>query len=56
MPVLIYNCRYPDEFESTRIIGKRQFKMALDLFNKASEQLRGKVDNRQVYVDFHSLM
>ncbi|KAF3610556.1 hypothetical protein DY000_02044655 [Brassica cretica] len=38
---------YPDEFESTRIIGKRQFKMALDLFNKASEQLRGKVDNRQ---------
>ncbi|CAN7039496.1 unnamed protein product [Brassica oleracea var. botrytis] len=42
---------YPDEFESTRIIGKRQFKMALDLFNKASEQLRGKVDNRQMNLE-----
>ncbi|KAJ4915273.1 Neutral/alkaline non-lysosomal ceramidase [Raphanus sativus] len=46
---------YPDEFESTRIIGERQFKMALDLFNEASEQLRGKVDYRQVYVDFSQL-
>ncbi|CAH8385456.1 unnamed protein product [Eruca vesicaria subsp. sativa] len=46
---------YPDEFESTRIIGERQFKKALDLFNKASEQLRGKVDYRQVYVDFSQL-
>ncbi|CAF1924077.1 unnamed protein product [Brassica napus] len=42
---------YPDEFESTRIIGERQFKMALDLFSKASEQLRGKVDNRQMNLE-----
>lgn len=47
--------RYPDEFESTRVIGERQFKKALDLFNKASEQLQGKVDYRQVYVDFSQL-
>ncbi|KAL0697406.1 hypothetical protein Bca4012_053528 [Brassica carinata] len=46
---------YPDEFESTCIIGERQFKKALDLFNKASEQLQGKVDYRQVYVDFSQL-
>ncbi|CAD5312001.1 Neutral ceramidase 1 [Arabidopsis thaliana] len=46
---------YPDEFESTRIIGERQFKMALELFNKASEQLQGKVDYRHVYVDFSQL-
>lgn len=29
--------------------------MALDLFNKASEQLKGKVDYRHVYVDFSQL-
>ncbi|XP_010033046.2 neutral ceramidase 1 isoform X2 [Eucalyptus grandis] len=46
---------YPDEFESTRIIGERQFEKALDLFNKASEQLRGKVDSRHVYLDFSNL-
>ncbi|XP_022563463.2 neutral ceramidase 1 isoform X1 [Brassica napus] len=46
---------YPDEFESTRVIGERQFKKALDLFNKASEELQGKVDYRQVYVDFSQL-
>ncbi|KAL0865319.1 hypothetical protein Bca101_044437 [Brassica carinata] len=46
---------YPDEFESTRIIGERQFKMALNIFNKASAKLRGKVDYHQVYVDFSQL-
>ncbi|KAF3494398.1 hypothetical protein DY000_02052035 [Brassica cretica] len=46
---------YPDEFESTRVIGERQFKKALDLFNKASEELQGKVDYLQVYVDFSQL-
>lgn len=46
---------YPDEFESTRIIGERQFKKAVDLFNKASEQLKGKVDYRHVYLDFSKL-
>ncbi|XP_058109308.1 neutral ceramidase 2-like [Magnolia sinica] len=46
---------YPDEFESTRIIGDRQFKKAVDLFNKATEQLKGKVDYRHSYLDFTNL-
>lgn len=46
---------YPDEFESTRIIGDRQFKKAVDLFNKASEQLKGKIDYRHTYIDFSKL-
>ncbi|XP_059626545.1 neutral ceramidase 1-like isoform X2 [Cornus florida] len=46
---------YPDEFESTRIIGDRQFKKAVDLFNGATEQLKGKVDSRHTYLDFSKL-
>ncbi|KAL5709273.1 ceramidase [Ranunculus cassubicifolius] len=46
---------YPDEFESTRIIGERQFRAAVDLFNKASEKLNGKVDSRHTYIDFSKL-
>ncbi|CAI9776479.1 unnamed protein product [Fraxinus pennsylvanica] len=46
---------YPDEFESTRVIGDRQFKKAVELFNNASEQLEGKVDYRHTYVDFSNL-
>ncbi|KAF6160957.1 hypothetical protein GIB67_007598 [Kingdonia uniflora] len=46
---------YPDEFESTRIIGDRQFRKAVDLFNKASEKLEGKVDYRHSYLDFSKL-
>ena len=46
---------YPDEFESTRIIGEKQFRKAVDLFSKASEQLTGKVDFRHSYVDFSHL-
>ncbi|XVE79470.1 hypothetical protein DITRI_Ditri14bG0061500 [Diplodiscus trichospermus] len=46
---------YPDEFESTRIIGERQLKKSVDLFNKASEQLKGKVDYRHTYIDFSQL-
>ncbi|XP_030927499.1 neutral ceramidase 2 isoform X2 [Quercus lobata] len=46
---------YPDEFESTRIIGERQFKKAVELFDKASEQLKGKVDDRHAYLNFSSL-
>ncbi|KAK8596258.1 hypothetical protein V6N12_064757 [Hibiscus sabdariffa] len=46
---------YPNEFESTRIIGERQFNKAVDLFNKASEQLKGKVDYRHTYLDFSQL-
>ncbi|CAI9778730.1 unnamed protein product [Fraxinus pennsylvanica] len=39
---------YPDEFESTRIIGDRQFKKAVELFNKASEKLNGKGGGTEV--------
>lgn len=46
---------YPDEFESTRIIGERQFSKAVDLFNAASEQIKGKIDYRHAYVDFSNL-
>ncbi|KAE8666717.1 Neutral ceramidase [Hibiscus syriacus] len=46
---------YPDEFESTRIIGERQFRKAVDLFEKASKQLKGKVDYRHTYLDFSQL-
>lgn len=47
--------RYPDEFESTRIIGERQFKNAVELFDKATEQVKGKIDFRHTYVDFSNL-
>lgn len=47
--------RYPDEFESTRIIGERQYKKAVELFNAASEKLNGKIDYRHTYVDFSEL-
>ena len=46
---------YPDEFESTRIIGERQFKKAVELFNGASEQIKGKVDFRHAFIDFSQL-
>lgn len=46
---------YPDEFESTRIIGNRQFQKAVDLFNSASEEIRGKIDYRHTYLDFSKL-
>lgn len=46
---------YPDEFESTSIIGNRQFVKAVDLFNKATEQLTGKVNYRHAYIDFSKL-
>lgn len=46
---------YPDEFESTRIIGDRQFRKALDLLTTASEQLKGKVDYRHTYLNLSKL-
>ncbi|CAA7052195.1 unnamed protein product [Microthlaspi erraticum] len=46
---------YPDEFESTRIIGEKQYKMAVGLFNKATEKLVGKVGYQHAYVDFSNL-
>ncbi|RLM92607.1 hypothetical protein C2845_PM08G19420 [Panicum miliaceum] len=47
--------KYPDEFESTRIIGNRQFLKAVNLFNSASEEIQGKVDYRRTYLDFSQL-
>nr|XP_043621762.1 neutral ceramidase 1-like [Erigeron canadensis] len=46
---------YPDEFESTRIIGERQFKKASELFNSAAEKVNGKIDFRHTYLDFSQL-
>lgn len=46
---------YPDEFESTRIIGEKQFKMAVELFNKATEKLQGKIGYQHAYLDFSNL-
>nr|XP_043607298.1 neutral ceramidase 2-like [Erigeron canadensis] len=46
---------YPDEFESTRLIGERQFKKAVELFQRASEQLDNKVRYRHTYIDFSNL-
>ncbi|XP_027940381.1 neutral ceramidase 1-like isoform X1 [Vigna unguiculata] len=46
---------YPDEFESTRIIGERQFRKAVELFNGASEQIKGKVDFRHAFIDLSQL-
>ncbi|KAL5557771.1 hypothetical protein UlMin_033982 [Ulmus minor] len=43
---------YPDEVLSTKIIGERQFRRAVDLFKSAKEQLTGKIDYRHVYLNF----
>ncbi|KAG4969890.1 hypothetical protein JHK82_035585 [Glycine max] len=44
--------RYPDEILSTKIIGERQFKTAVKLFESTSEELSGKIDYRHVYLNF----
>ncbi|PKU84326.1 neutral ceramidase 2 [Dendrobium catenatum] len=46
---------YPDEFESTRIIGDRQYKKAVDLFTAASEQISGKIDYHHTYLNLSNL-
>ncbi|KAA3464855.1 neutral ceramidase [Gossypium australe] len=46
---------YPDEFKSTEIIGKKQFKKAVELFDKATEELKGKVGYQHAYIDFSNL-
>ncbi|XP_021897287.1 neutral ceramidase 2 [Carica papaya] len=46
---------YPDEFESTRIIGERQFRKAVELFNKATEKLKGNIGYQHAYVDFSNV-
>ncbi|XP_004501980.1 neutral ceramidase 2-like [Cicer arietinum] len=43
---------YPNEILSTKIIGERQFKSAVELFGSASEELTGKIDYRHVYLNF----
>lgn len=47
--------RYPDEILSTKIIGERQFRTAVDLFESASEELTGKIDYRHVYLNFTNI-
>ncbi|KAA8537441.1 hypothetical protein F0562_026872 [Nyssa sinensis] len=46
---------YPDEILSTKIIGERQFKTAVDLFTSAKEQLTGKIDYLHIYLNFTNL-
>ncbi|KAH7651492.1 Ceramidase protein [Dioscorea alata] len=46
---------YPDEFESTRIIGEKQYNKAVDLFNTATEEVEGKVDYRHTYINMSSI-
>lgn len=47
--------RYPDEFESTLIIGDRQYKKAVDLFTTASEKISGKIHYQHTFLDFSKL-
>lgn len=47
--------RYPDEILSTKIIGERQFRKAVDLFTSAKEELTGKIDYRHVYLNFTNI-
>lgn len=44
-----------DEFETTRIIGERQYVIARELFEQATEKLTGPVGSRQAFVDFSSI-
>lgn len=44
--------RYPDEILSTKIIGERQFKSAVELFQSASEEVKGKIEYFHVYLNF----
>ncbi|XP_017406801.1 neutral ceramidase 2 [Vigna angularis] len=43
---------YPDEILSTKIIGERQFKSAVELFQSASEEVKGKIEYFHVYLNF----
>ncbi|KAL2629939.1 hypothetical protein R1flu_014625 [Riccia fluitans] len=48
---------YPDDhFASTKIIAERQFKRAADLFESAKEQVVGKIQYKQTYVDFSNVV
>lgn len=45
-----------DEFDSTRIIGKRQYEKAAELLDAATEPLAGPIDYRQTFVNFSNLV
>lgn len=47
---------YPDEFDSTRIIGDMQFNKAVELLNTAAEQIKGKVQFHHAYIDFSNIV
>lgn len=44
-----------DEFETTRIIGERQYVIARELFDQAADRLSGPLDSRHAFVDFSSV-
>ncbi len=44
-----------DEFETTRIIGERQYIIAQELFELATDRLSGPVEVRQAFIDFSSV-
>ncbi|GKV47450.1 hypothetical protein SLEP1_g54352 [Rubroshorea leprosula] len=43
--------RYPNEVLSTKIIGERQFQKTVEPFSSATNQLTGRIDYRQVYLN-----
>ncbi|XP_073276232.1 neutral ceramidase 2-like [Primulina huaijiensis] len=46
---------YPDEILSTKIIGERQFRKAVDLLSAAKEEINGKIDYRLVFLNFTNI-
>lgn len=40
-----------DMFESTEIIGRKQYELSLKLFHNASARLQGPVDYRHAFID-----
>ncbi|GLT99933.1 hypothetical protein SLE2022_173370 [Rubroshorea leprosula] len=47
--------RYPNEVLSTKIIGERQFQKAVEPFSSATNQLTGKIDYGQVYLNLSNI-
>ncbi|EFJ12355.1 hypothetical protein SELMODRAFT_269142 [Selaginella moellendorffii] len=46
---------YPDHFASTKIIAQKQLQKAIELFRSAKEQVVGRVNYKQTFVDFTRL-
>ena len=42
------------DFETTKIMGERQLEAALEIFERASEPLLGRIETRQIYVDLRN--